>query len=318
MLRHLPLATDPNVLVGASTSDDAAVYRLAPDLAVVATIDYITPVVDDPFTFGAVAAANSLSDVYAMGATPLFALSVVNFPRDALPFEQLEEIVRGGAEKAAEAGIAIIGGHSVDDREPKFGLVVVGVVHPNRIVRNVGARPGDHLVLTKPLGTGVLLTAFKAGLIDAAALQPAVDSMLLLNHDASAAMQAVGVHAATDVTGFGLLGHLCEMLRGSEVGATLMSDAIPLLPGALDFARQEVVPGGTRRNLEAVGPAVEWHARVEPALRALLADAQTSGGLLIAVAAERVEALQQALAARGAPAWWVGRITEGPATIRIW
>ncbi len=174
MLRHLPGLADPNVLVGATTCDDAAVYRLRPDLAAVATVDYITPVVDDPYVFGAVAAANSLSDVYAMGAVPLFALSLVNFPRESLPFTVLERIVQGGAEKAAEAGVAIVGGHSIDDREPKFGLAVFGTAHPDRVVRNVGAKPGDRLLLTKPLGTGILLTAFKAGILSEANLAPAV------------------------------------------------------------------------------------------------------------------------------------------------
>src|SRR5581483_4713909 len=209
---------DPRVLVGSEAHDDAAVYRLSDTLAAVATVDYITPVVDDGFTFGAIAAANSLSDVYAMGGTPLFALSLVNFPRDRLPFSVLEEIVRGGSAKAAEAGIAIIGGHSVDDPEPKFGLAVFGTIHPDRMVRNQGARPGDRLALTKALGTGILLTAFKSGEVASAALEPAVASMLRLNRAAAEAMEAVGVHAATDVSGFGLLGHLLEMLRGSGAG----------------------------------------------------------------------------------------------------
>lgn len=317
MLRLLAPIEDPNVLVGTSTHDDAAVYRLGPDLAAVATVDYITPVVDDPFTFGAVAATNSLSDIYAMGARPLFALSLVNFPRDALPFEVLEQIVRGGTAKATEAGVPIIGGHSVDDREPKFGLAVYGIVHPDRIVRNVGARPGDRLLLTKPIGTGILLTAEKNGLLTSAQLQPAVESMLRLNRDASEAMLAVGVSAATDVTGFGLLGHLSEMLLGSGVGATLDFDSVPLLPGVIELAEQGIVPGGTRRNLDSVASLIEWPERLSEPRRLVLADAQTSGGLLIAVDPTRAAVLEAELAARGVTGWWLGEVDGGPTVIRV-
>ena len=315
MLRTLSPALDPNLLVGADTSDDAAVYRLGPDLAAVATVDYITPIVDDPYVFGAVAAANSLSDVYAMGGTPLFALSLVNFPRDRLPFEVLEEIVRGGRDKAAEAGIAIVGGHSVDDAEPKFGLAVFGTVHPDRVIRNVGAQPGDQLFLTKPLGTGILLTAFKRGLLDEGEAQPAVESMLALNRAASEVMRAVGVHAATDVTGFGLLGHLAEMLRGSACGARIDLAAVPLLPGTLDFARREIVPSGSRRNLAALEDLVAWPPGLEPAWRLALADAQTSGGLLLAVEPVRAAKLAAELERRSALAAHVGEVTAGPAGI---
>jgi selenide,water dikinase len=315
VLRALSPPFDPNLLVGADTSDDAAVYRLGPDLAAVATVDYITPVVDDPYVFGAVAAANSLSDVYAMGGAPLFALSLVNFPRDRLPFEVLEEIVRGGRDKAAEAGIAIVGGHSVDDAEPKFGLAVFGTVHPDRVVRNVGARPGDQLFLSKPLGTGILLTAFKQGLLDEVGVQSAVDSMLVLNRAASEAMRSVGVHAATDVTGFGLLGHLSEMLRGSGCGARLDLEAVPLLPGTLAFARREIVPGGSRRNLSALGDLVAWPPDLEPAWRLALADAQTSGGLLLAVETGKAAELAAELQRRSVPAAHVGEVTSDPTRI---
>lgn len=317
MLRFLPPVTDPNVLVGASTNDDAAVYRLGPELAAVATVDYITPVVDDPFTFGAVAAANSLSDIYAMGATPQFALSLVNFPRDSLPFTVLEEIVRGAVTKAGEAGIAIIGGHSVDDREPKFGLAVYGVVHPDQVVRNDRARPGDRLVLTKALGTGIVLTALMSGVLSEREVQPAVTSMLTLNRAAAEAMQDVGVHAATDVSGFGLLGHLSEMVRGSNVGVLLDVEAVPFLPGALSLAERDVVPSGTRRNLDAVSPLVDWEGAIGRPLQLALADAQTSGGLLIAVDPRRAHSLADALASRSVPAWWIGEFTSGPARIRF-
>jgi selenide,water dikinase len=317
VLRHLSPIADPNVLVGAATSDDAAVYRLTPDLAAVATVDYITPVVDDPYTFGAVAAANSLSDVYAMGARPLFALSLVNFPRDTLPFSVLEEIVRGGAAKATEAGIAIVGGHSVDDPEPTFGLAVYGVVHPDRIVRNVGARPGDRLVLTKPLGSGILLTAFKWGLLGEPELAPLVASMLRLNRDAAEAMLEVGVHAATDVTGFGLLGHALEMARGSGVVAQIEFQAVPFFDGALAWAQRDSVPSGTRRNLEATASEVVWEGSFDVPRRLLLADAQTSGGLLMSVSGDREPALIAALAARGVVAATVGEVRAGPGRLVV-
>jgi selenide,water dikinase len=317
VLRFLPGSVDPNLLVGASTHDDAAVYRLSADLAAVATVDYITPVVDDPYTFGAIAAANSLSDVYAMGGTPLFALSLVNFPRDLLPFSVLEEIVRGGADKAAEAGIAIVGGHSVDDREPKFGLAVFGTVHPERVVRNVGARSGDRLALTKPLGSGILLTAFKNDLIQSAELTAVVAAMLTLNRAASEAMVEVGVSAATDVTGFGLLGHLFEMIIGSRVGARLDAQAIPLQHGVVALAERGMAPGGSRRNLEAVGNAVEWTRDMPEALRLAFADAQTSGGLLIAVDPGRADALSAAFGTRGVPLWWIGEISDRAGVIAV-
>jgi selenide,water dikinase len=300
--------TDPNVLVSAASSDDATVYRLADDQAVVATIDYITPVVDDPYLFGAIAAANALSDVYAMGARPIFALNVVNFPRDTLPLEQLGQIVRGGADKAAEAGVPILGGHSVDDPEPKYGLVAIGMVHPEKFVSNRGARSGDVLVLTKPLGTGIITTALKQGAAAAETVQAATDSMATLNRDAAEAMLAVGANAATDVTGFGLLGHLMEVLRASEVGARLDSAAVPLLPEVAELASRGFVPGGTRRNREALGDHVFWAGSVDETTRTILCDAQTSGGLLISVAGERCERLLEALEARGVKGMAIGEI----------
>jgi selenide,water dikinase len=301
VLRHIPaLAGDPHVLVGAALADDAAVYRVAPDLALVATVDYITPVVDDPYTWGSIAAANALSDVYAMGARPLFCLNVVNFPRETLPLDVLERVIQGGVAKTSEAGVAILGGHSVDDPEPKYGLVALGSVHPERIMRNVGAQPGDVLVLTKPLGIGVLTTAIKRDLASPEATARAIEVMATLNRAASEAMLASGqVRAATDVTGFGLLGHLSEMLGDGRVGAVVEADAVPVLDDVWDFVRQEVVPGGTRRNLAAVEPSVDWSERLEPAHRLILADAQTSGGLLMAVAPAAADALLADLHARG-------------------
>ena len=285
------------MLVGAATADDAAVYQLADDLALVATVDYITPVVDDPYTWGGIAAANALSDVYAMGGRPIFALNVVNFPRDTLPLETLERVVEGGAAKVAEAGVAILGGHSVDDPEPKYGLVALGTVHPQRVMCNVGAVAGDVLVLTKPLGLGILTTAIKRDLTRG---EQAVEVMLTLNKAASEAMLAVpGVHAATDVTGFGLLGHLSEMLGDGTVGARLNASAVPVLEGARELAAQGVVPGGSHRNLAAVSSVVDWSERLSEIDRLVLADAQTSGGLLLAVAPDAADGLLDELQVRG-------------------
>jgi selenide,water dikinase len=307
---------DPAVLIGAATADDAAVYRLSDEQALVATVDYITPVVDDPYEFGEIAAANSLSDVYAMGARPLFALNVVGFPRDTLPLETLARILEGGAAKATEAGIGVLGGHSVDDPEPKYGMVALGLVHPERIVANAGAQPGDRLFLTKPLGTGIITTAIKRDVAPPAAAAAAVRAMATLNRAACEAMVTVGVHAATDVTGFGLLGHLLEMLAASGAGAELRLASIPVLDGALELARQGVYPGGSQRNLGHVSARVDW-GDLEESEQLLLADAQTSGGLLIAVAAERAEALAAELARRGVPAAAVGEVTGEAGRVRL-
>jgi selenide,water dikinase len=297
VLRHLPAVVDANALVGAGLADDAAVYQVSPDLALVATVDYITPVVDDPYTWGEIAAANALSDVYAMGARPLFALNVVNFPRDTLPLEVLERVIEGGAAKVAEAGVAILGGHSVDDPEPKYGLVALGSVHPSRVIRNVGARPGDRLILTKPLGIGILTTAIKRGLVSEETIARAVEVMSTLNKAASEAVIRAGlaIHAVTDVTGFGLLGHLSEMLGSGDVGARVDVDDVPVLEEAWDFARQNVVPGGTRRNLASVEPFMDWSERLDEVQRLVLADAQTSGGLLIAVEPSAAEELARSV-----------------------
>lgn len=308
MLRHIPTLPDPRVLVGTDTSDDAAVYRLDDERAIVATVDYITPIVDDPAAFGAVAAANSISDIYAMAGQPLFALNVVGFPRDKLPLEMLGQILAAGAAKAAEAGIPVIGGHSIDDPEPKYGMVVVGLVHPERIVANVGARPGDRIFLTKPIGTGIITTAIKRGCARPAAIDAALASMTELNRAAGDAMREVGVHAATDVTGFGLLGHLGEVAKASGVGVRLYAGRVPLLPEVLDLAAEGVVPGGTLRNRASLAERLRWHPEIDEPLQLALCDAQTSGGLLIAVGAERASALAAALAARGALAAEVAEV----------
>jgi len=310
----VPVATDPRILVDASTRDDAAVIQVAPDRAIVATVDFFTPIVDDPYDFGRIAAANALSDLYAMGATPLFVLNIVGWPRDKLPYEVLGEVIRGGADVAQEAGAFVLGGHSVDDPEPKYGMVAIGEVRPDRLVRNATARPGDALVLTKPVGTGLLATALKRDLLTEQDLAPAVVAMTTLNAGAARAMAAVGVDAATDVTGFGLLGHLRSLLEASGAAAEITAAAVPVLRGARQAAERGAIPGGTERNLASLADAVTWGSDVGPLDRLVLADAQTSGGLLIAVAPERTEALVAALHRERTPAAAViGRVVAGPA-----
>jgi len=317
VLARLPLPQDPAVLVGTDTADDAAVYRLDDETAIVQTVDFFTPIVDDAYWFGAISAANSLSDVYAMGAKPLFALNIVGFPSNRLPMRVLEQILQGAQDKAAEAGISIIGGHTVDDTEPKFGLAVTGVVHPERVMRNSTARSGDVLVLTKPLGTGIISTAVKRGLADEAAAREAAELMATLNRAAAEAMMEVGAHACTDVTGFGLLGHLREMAAGSGVDVTLHASAVPTLDAAWPFAGANVVPGGTLNNLAYVEEQVIFAPEVSRVAQLILADAQTSGGLLISLAAERADALLAALQDRGvASAAIIGEVTA-PGTGRI-
>ena len=317
----MPTLTDPRILVDASTRDDAAVYQLTPDRAIVATVDFFTPIVDDAYDFGRIAAANAFSDVYAMGGTPLLALNLVGWPRDKLPYELLGDVLRGGADIAKEAGAFVLGGHSVDDPEPKYGMVVIGEVHPHRIVTLARARAGDVLVLTKPIGTGVLTTALKRDLLAATDLAPAVKSMTTLNAGAARAMRATGggVHAATDVTGFGLLGHLRNMLAASGMSAELDAAAVPLFAKAAELAASGAVPGGTKRNREALAPHVTFNPAVAEPVRVLLFDAQTSGGLLIAVEADRVNTLLAALEREGTPAAArIGRITRGaPGTITV-
>ena len=298
MLRHLPKPSDPNLLLGIGTDDDAAIYRLTDEIALVQTVDVFTPIVDDPFTFGTIAAANALSDVYAKGGRPLLALNIAGFPR-RLPLDMLAEILRGGAEKAQEAGVMIVGGHTIDDPEPKYGLAVTGLVHPKQFVTNAGARPGDVLCLTKPLGIGVITTGIKQEKTPPEVADEAIRVMNTLNRAASEAMVETGVHACTDVTGFGLLGHLHEMVEASGVGARLSVRAVPVLDGAPALAAGGAIAGGTARNLEWLADKVRWAPAIDETARILLADAQTSGGLLIAVAPERAETLERALRSRG-------------------
>ena len=318
VLSKLPTVEHPDLLVGSSTGDDAAVYRLDDKTGLVLTVDFFTPITDDPYEFGLVAAANSLSDVYAMGGRPLVALNVVGFPA-ALAAEMLGDVLRGGYDKAAEANCLIVGGHTVDDNEPKYGLSVVGLVEPGRQVTNAGARPGDVLVLTKPLGTGIVATGCKAGVAPPGSVEIAVEVMATLNRAASEAMMEVGVNACTDVTGFGLMGHLTGMLRASGVSAEITASAAPVLPGALELLAQGVAPGGTHRNQDGVADYVDWDDAVSGDDRLLLCDAQTSGGLLISVLAERLTSLLDALEARGVTTRSVvGTITDGmPGTAHV-
>ena len=296
-------------------------YQLTPDRAIVATVDFFTPIVDDAYDFGRIAATNAFSDLYAMGATPLIALNLVGWPRDKLPYELLGDVLRGGADIAKEAGAFVVGGHSVDDPEPKYGMVAIGEVHPDRILTLARARAGDVLVLTKPIGTGVLSTALKRDLATAADLAPAVKSMTTLNAGGARAMRALGekVHAATDVTGFGLLGHLHNMMNASGTAAELDAATVPLLPRAMELAERGTIPGGTKRNREALNAHVKFGAEVPEPLRVLLFDAQTSGGLLISVEAGQADALVNALEREGTPAAVrIGRVARGtPGSITV-
>jgi selenide,water dikinase len=295
----LPPIKDPRVLVGTNTCDDAAVYRLDDGTAIVQSVDVFTPVVDDPYTFGQVAAANSLSDIYAMGARPVLALSVIGFPIGKLPLSDMEEILQGGIDKAREAGIEVVGGHSLEDNEPKYGLCVTGLVHPERIFRNSTARPGDVLILTKPLGSGVLAHAIKKGRATEEEVKEVVEVMTRLNRHASEVMVEVGASACTDITGFGLLGHLIEMVQGSGVSARIRTSRVPVLGSVRARIREGIYPGGTGKNLKFYGRHVDWTADVEETDRLVLADAQTSGGLLISVPRERARALKKGLESRG-------------------
>jgi len=285
VLPRVPRLKDANVLVGFDTNDDAGVYRISPECALVQTTDFFTPIVDDPFTFGAVAATNALSDIYAMGGRPISALTILCYPAKG-DMDDLEAILRGGAEKMIEAGCAVLGGHSVNDDEIKFGYAVTGVIHPDRIVPNAGARPGDALVFTKAIGTGVISTALKRGIAKSEDVDGAIRSMLTLNRDACDAMLAAGAHGCTDVTGFGFLGHAREMALASKVTLEIDARAIAILPGALDYAAQGAVPGGLRNNRAFAESCVLVKPGVDPALLELLYDPQTSGGLLIALPEE--------------------------------
>jgi selenide,water dikinase len=294
IIKFLPKNTDPRVLVG--TEDDAGVYQLSDEIAIVQTVDFFTPIVDNPYDFGAIAATNALSDIYAMGAKPITALNLVAFPKDG-PLEVLGEIMRGGADKAREAGVSIIGGHSIDDKEPKYGMAVTGIVHPDRIVQKGNIKAGDKLVLTKPLGIGIIATALKVNRASDTMIATAVRNMKTLNKSASEAMVEAGVRGATDITGFGLLGHLREMLRQSNTSARLALANVPFIPGVRALAKFSI-PGGTRANLKYVADALVWGEGIAEDEKLMLADAQTSGGMLIAIAPDKLDALLAGLALR--------------------
>jgi selenide,water dikinase len=318
MLRLIPAPTSPNLLVGTNTSDDAGVFRLSDDLALVQTVDFFAPVVDDPYWFGAIAATNALSDVYAMGGRPLTALNITAFPSATLSLDVLAEILRGGADKMREAGVTLVGGHTLDDDEPKYGLAVTGLIHPDRIITNAGGRAGDTLVLTKPLGVGIATTAIKRGVASDSLRERVTAQMATLNGPASEAMIEAGAHGATDITGFGLLGHLGEMALASGLAATIHAEAVPFLPGILELAAAGIVPGGTLRNLEWLGDRVSLDPRIGEPLRLALGDAQTSGGLLIAIDPAAESALLHGLGRRGVPGVVIGSLEIGTAgTISI-
>jgi selenide,water dikinase len=305
VLQKVPRFFDPNVLVGYDTADDAGVYRLTPDLALVQTIDFFTPMVDDPYTFGAVAATNAVSDIYAMGGRPICCVSVVAYPAGG-DLDALTAILSGGAHKMQEAGCAVLGGHSVNDPEPKFGYSVSGLIHPDRIKANSTARPGDTLLFTKRIGTGVISTALKRGIADPAHVAAAVDSMTTLNRAAAEAMLDFDIHACTDVTGFGLIGHAREMALGSNVTLVIDVDAIRFLPGAEDYVRRGAVPGGQKNNYEFASCVVESHCELAPEIETLLYDPQTAGGLLISLP----ESDAEKLLARFPAAYRIGRVVE--------
>lgn len=314
--RHFP--APPELLVGIETSDDAAVYRLSDTQALVATTDFFMPVVDDPFDFGRIAATNAISDIYAMGGTPIMALALVGMPIDMLSPHTIGRILEGGESICAQAGIPVAGGHSIDSVEPIYGLVVMGLVHPDHIKRNRNARAGDVLILGKPLGVGVYSSAIKKDLLDSYGYRQMIDSTTRLNTPGKRFADMDGVHAMTDVTGFGLLGHLLELCRGSELGATVDIARVPLLPGVSALAENGAVTGASRRNWAAYGQDVALDAGITPVHQALLTDPQTSGGLLVACAPDAVDAVLSVFRAEGfGHAAVVGQMHEGPATVRV-
>ena len=302
-------ASHPDLLVGFTGSDDAGVYRISESTALVQTVDFFTPIVDDPYAWGQIAAANALSDVYAMGGDPLTALQLIGWPRSDIPMEVLARVVEGGADIMAKAGCTIVGGHSIDDKEPKYGFAVTGVIPVTEVMTNAAGKPGQQLFITKPLGTGIISTAIKNDRVDDDTAAAAVATMIDLNDRAAAAARRIGVQTATDVTGFGLLGHLAEVVRASAVSAHLHLASVPLLPNVRDLADAGMIPGGSRRNLEAVQSMVSAETLSHTDL-AILADAQTSGGLLVAVDPDLTGAFEQALEDVDAVGWRIGELTE--------
>ena len=320
VLEKLPKPQHPNLLVGFDTADDAGVYRLSDEVALIQTVDFFTPIVDDPYSYGQISAANSLSDIYAMGGTPLMCLNVIGFPTKTFPPSVMVDILRGGMDKVQEAGAVLAGGHTITDDELKYGLAVTGTVHPDRIIRNAGARPGDDLILTKPIGTGIISTALKQGKAAPEHVDKIIASMAQLNRIPSECMQEVGVHAATDVTGFGLLGHAYEMAQAGGVHFEIFASKVPVFEEAYDYFEQGCIPGGTSNNEYYMKKRTYYHSSVRDAQITLLNDAQTSGGLLIALPSEKSRRLLSLLHRRGVTAAKViGRAVppEGPQVIRV-
>lgn len=289
ILKHIPSFSDPNILIGSETKDDAGIYRISDEVALVLTVDLFPPIVDDPYIYGAISAANSMSDVWAMGGRPVTALSIVGFPEKDLPRWVLGEILKGAAEKCAEAGVGIIGGHTIRDNEPKFGLAVVGIIDPKRIIANKGAVKGDALVLTKPIGTGIITTGLKLGIVRDESIKRAERVMMSLNKTASEIMLKYNPSACTDITGFGLLGHLKEMMDASGTGARISFHSVPLIEGIMDLVKEDCFPGGAYNNLRFVNDSTVWAQSIDKDRKLILCDPQTSGGLLISMEKNRAE-----------------------------
>jgi selenide,water dikinase len=309
----LPLIRDENVIRGMESLDDAGVYKLSDDMAIIQTVDFFTPIVDDPYDFGQIAVANALSDVYAMGGKPLTAMNMVCFPTKKLDISILKDILKGGIDKMKEAKVTLVGGHSIDDAELKYGLSVTGTVHPERLVTNSGAKAGDKLILTKPLGTGIVSTALKAGKVSKEIIAKMTKYMATLNKKASELMQEVGVHACTDITGFGFLGHVCQVAWNSRVGIKVNSSSVPVFTEVEEFARARLCPGGLHRNREFYGKMVEFSKQIPDYIQDILFDPQTSGGLLIVLAPATAELLVKKLHKAGVQdAVIVGEVISKP------
>ncbi|MFA8298870.1 MAG: selenide, water dikinase SelD [Hyphomicrobiales bacterium] len=317
VLKSVPIFPDPNVIVGNSHSDDASVFKIDNNTAIVQSLDFFTPIVDDPYEFGQIAAANALSDIYAMGAQPLFAQNIVGFPDHRLPMDVLTQILKGASDKASEAGISILGGHTVEDTEPKFGMVVSGKIHPDKILSNDKAKDNHVLILTKPLGLGILSTAVKRGIVDNDKAKEISQIMATLNKRAAEIMVNYDISTCTDITGFGLLGHLYEITSASELGAEIYLSKVPFISGAYDCAISGIIPGGSKNNLKHIEDKVDFSNEISNVHRLLLCDAQTSGGLLIAVSSNDKEKLLSELLDNGMNASIIGSLTKGKGKISI-
>ncbi len=309
-MKEISIVDDPELLVGISTSDDAAVYKLRDDLAIVQTVDYFAPIVDDPYWFGAITVANSLSDIYAMGAKPIIALNLVGFPSKSLPLDILSKILKGGYDKAKEAGVNIVGGHTIDDPEPKYGLSVTGIINPNNVITNSGAKPKDLIILTKPLGIGIITTGIKGKLVEKEIIDNVINIMVKLNKEASESMVEYKASACTDVTGFGLLGHLYEMTSASKVGANIYVSKIPVIEGTLPLVSEGIAPGGAYSNKNYLSNNVIWDSNISQDMQIILYDPQTSGGLIIAIHRDRANSLLSNLISKGIDAQIIGEFVD--------